>query len=479
MTRKYRFSILILDLVWIVLAFLLAYFLRYRYFDLGLESNAAFRIFYSIIGSALLIWTLLSLSRSLDGFQGGWQLSAIASRLLIGIFYLMVFLFAVGFATRHYYSRLLFLYLPFLLFTGFLSIRCGARLVILSRARSGGARRAVILGGGTLATELAAKIRRHPELLLEVVGFLYPSGNGGSSKETARPSRQNQSLASTGISKFLEDSKVQDLIVVLQQHGSTEVEKVVSQCRTLGMRVRLVPHWYQLYVSDANMVEIDGVPLISLEERNVWAGALALKRILDTVGASVLLVLTFPLLLAAALKVRSKNRNSFCKDIRCGRGGSLFPMYRLNISRDYRELAGFERFLAKFSLTELPQLWNVLAGQMSLVGPRPESPERVKHYSDWQRQRLSVEPGLTGLAQVQGLRERHSSEEKARFDLQYIFHWSLFLDLSLIVQTVWTIALRLVKTELAPTASEGPPATLITTQRQEGVHVDRAESSAD
>src|SRR5580700_684644 len=149
MTRKYRFSILLLDLVWIALAFLLAYFLRYHYFDLGLESNAAFRIFYSIIGSALLIWTLLSLSRSLDGFQGGWQLSAIASR----------FLFAVGFATRHYYSRLLFLYLPFLLFTGFLSIRCGARLVILSRARSGGARRAVILGGGTLATELAEKIR--------------------------------------------------------------------------------------------------------------------------------------------------------------------------------------------------------------------------------------------------------------------------------------------------------------------------------
>ena len=98
----------------------------------------------------------------------------------------MVFLFAVGFATRHYYSRLLFLYLPFLLFAGFLLIRCGARLVILSRARSGRARRAVILGGGTLAVELAEKIRRHPELLLEVVGFLYPSGNGAAAKRPGR-----------------------------------------------------------------------------------------------------------------------------------------------------------------------------------------------------------------------------------------------------------------------------------------------------
>src|SRR5580704_12698477 len=478
MSRRYRLAILLLDLIWIVTAFFFAYALRYHRINFGLESEASFRFFYSLIGSALLIWAFLSLSRSLDGFQGGWQFSTIISRLTIGVFYLMVFLFAVEYATRRYYPRLLLLYLSFLLFGGFLLIRCGARLMILSRARSGRARRAVILGVGTMALELAEKLSRHPELLLEVVGFLYPSGNGGG-KEPAPTVQGNQSLPSTGIAKFLEELKVQDVIVVLQQQASTEVEKVVSQCRGLGMRVRLVPHWYQLYVSDANMVEIDGVPLISLEERNVWAGSLALKRILDTVGASVLLVLTFPLLLAAALKVRSLNRHAFCKNTRCGRGGSLFPMYRLNISRDYSELAGFERFLAKFSLTELPQLWNVLAGQMSIVGPRPESPERVKHYSDWQRQRLSVEPGLTGLAQVQGLRERHSSEEKARFDLQYIFHWSLFLDLSLIVQTVWTIALRLVKTELAPAPSEGPPATLITTQRQEGVHVDRAESSAD
>ena len=78
------------------------------------------------------------------------------------------------------------------------------------------------------------------------------------------------------------------------------------------------------------------------------------------------------------------------------------------------------------------------------VGPRPEPHERVKHYSMWQRQRLTVTPGLTGLAQVNGLREQHSSEEKVHFDLQYISHWSLFLDLSLVLQTTWTLLLRLV-----------------------------------
>ena len=478
MTQKYRFSILMLDLAWVVLAFFFAYALRYHRLDFGRESEVSFRIFYSIIGSALMIWALLSLSRSLDGFHGGWQFSAIVSRLTIGIFYLMVFLFALGFATRHYYSRLLFLYLPFLLLAGFILIRCGVRLVILSRARAGGGRRAVILGGGSVAVELAEKISLHPELLLEVVGFLYPSGNGAS-RDTPSPNNKNRSLPSTGIAGFLEELRVQEIIVVLQQQGSAEIEKVVSQCRGLGMCVRLVPYWYQLYVSDANIVQIDGVPLISLEERNVWPGALVAKRILDIVVGIIFSLFGLPLLLLAAVKIRSERRNAFCKEIRSGRMGKPFPMYRLNIDRDDPSLVGIQGFMAKFSLTELPQLWNVLRGHMSLVGPRPESPERVKHYSDWQRQRLSVEPGITGLAQVQGLREQHSSEEKSRFDLQYIFHWSLFLDLSLILQTVWTLALRLARPPRAQAAVEnGAPARRIFCL-QEGVHVDRPESSSD
>ena len=118
-------------------------------------------------------------------------------------------------------------------------------------------------------------------------------------------------------------------------------------------------------------------------------------------------------------------------------------MYRLNSDRDCPTVLRYEKILQQLSITEVPQLWNVLSGEMSLVGPRPESPERVKHYSEWQRQRLNVKPGLSGLAQVCGLREQHSSEEKACFDLQYMMHASLFFDISLILQTVWTLTGRL------------------------------------
>jgi len=96
-----------------------------------------------------------------------------------------------------------------------------------------------------------------------------------------------------------------------------------------------------------------------------------------------------------------------------------------------------------------------------LVGPRPESPERVKHYSDWQRQRLNVKPGMTGLAQVHGLRQQHSSEEKARFDLQYMLRPSPFQDVVLLLQTMWTLTGRLTR---LPTLASGrslpPPPSL-------------------
>jgi lipopolysaccharide/colanic/teichoic acid biosynthesis glycosyltransferase len=125
-------------------------------------------------------------------------------------------------------------------------------------------------------------------------------------------------------------------------------------------------------------------------------------------------------------------------------------MWRLNVERQTTNPERYESLFLRWSLTELPQLLNVLRGDMSLVGPRPESIERVKNYSDWQRQRLKVRAGVTGLAQVHGLREQHSSEDKARFDLQYIVNWSPFLDLSLILQTMWTLLLRGLTQEPVP-----------------------------
>jgi lipopolysaccharide/colanic/teichoic acid biosynthesis glycosyltransferase len=155
-----------------------------------------------------------------------------------------------------------------------------------------------------------------------------------------------------------------------------------------------------------------------------------------------LLPLAVAVIAPAALLLKLRKGKGFRHELRCGQYGKTFRMYRLN-SRDAAGLPTHEFLMQRFSLTELPQLVNVLRGEMSLVGPRPEGPERTRHYSDWHQQRLSVKPGITGLAQVHGLREQNSSEDKTRYDLQYILQCSLFHDISLLLQTMWTITLRL------------------------------------
>jgi lipopolysaccharide/colanic/teichoic acid biosynthesis glycosyltransferase len=158
-------------------------------------------------------------------------------------------------------------------------------------------------------------------------------------------------------------------------------------------------------------------------------------------------------------------------------------MLCLNVQRRDPSAPPFERVLEKLSISELPQLWNVLCGEMTLVGPRPEGYERARRYSEWQQQRLSVKPGITGLAQVQGLREHNSSEEKTRFDLQYLLNSTPLMDLSLLLQTIWTLATRLLHypewftTEVVSARQKDSPDPK--TNFQENVLAHRAQSGSD
>src|SRR6202022_3724179 len=198
MNRTIRKSILVLDWFWISTAFSFAYALRYKYFGFGVESWTSFRDFLPALASALLIWTALYLSKNLEGFRGGWHLPTVFSQIVVAVFYLMAFLLALAFLQRHYYSRLLLLYLACLLPIGLITIRCLTRWTIASRSWNGATQRAVILGTGHLAHELAYKISRHPEMLLDVVGFLYPSSSEPSNGFTT-PNEELVSLQSLNI----------------------------------------------------------------------------------------------------------------------------------------------------------------------------------------------------------------------------------------------------------------------------------------
>lgn len=442
--RNIPYAMLAADLLLVFVALGLGIGLRYA----GTNDPIGFTMHYQsyslMLLAAVATWTFLYFELSLEGFKGGWHFPAIFSKLIVAVSLLMVIVLALAFLTEHPYSRLVLLYFAIFFLMGLVGSRCLARYLVTSQLRNREDHRCVILGNGPIARELASKIRTHPEMPFQVVGFLFPreseTSNGFIS--SVNPTVTSISVKTMQVQEFLQQQRVKKLIIAVSQPNGTEVRKLIAECRKAAVRVYLVPQLYDLYISRAELVEIDGLPLISLQEQNSPAVNFALKRVLDVVlGLGILLAIS-PVLILAALIVYGKKGRAFRTELRCGKDGSLFRMWRLNIERHAAKPDAYERRLVRWSLTELPQLWNVLRGDMSLVGPRPESPERVKNYSDWQRQRLKVLSGVTGLAQVHGLREQHSSEDKTRFDLQYIFNWSPFLDLSLILQTVWTLLFR-------------------------------------
>ena len=438
-SRRISLLILIADLLWIALALYLAYECRYG-FEVDLATlRKCFSMFGESAAAALLIWGFLTLVMKLDGFNGGWSLGAVFSDLFVGVFLLLALLLANGYLARVYESRLVFLYFGVFALAGFVAIRCLARQILSSGRLATSRRRVVILGAGRIARELSAKIMRHPEMRWQVVGFMFPeaSGNGTLGGQAAI-----QRVRTLDVAGFLANHKVDEIIVAMANPARQTLD-VVAQCQRSGIRVLVVPQAYELYVSRPVLAELDGLPLIAINEYALPAGSRVFRRLTDLVVAPLLFVAASPLLLAAAVTLTLRKGKPLRREPRCGKNGKVFWMYRLNVNRNMPVLPAHERWFVDLGLTELPQLWNVLRGDMHLVGPRPESPERVKRYSDWQRQRLKTKPGITGLAQIHGLRDQHSAEQKTHYDLQYILRWSPFLDFSLIVQSAWTLVARI------------------------------------
>jgi len=440
-TQRLRYLILGADLIWAVASMGLAYLLRYGGGARGPEQSSIV-VFVPLLLLALFLWSVMSWWLQLDGFRGGWRVPAVLSQLFPAVVGLMATVFAGGYAAQIYRSRLVLGYFGVLLFLGFVLIRFTLRWFLTSRYRVGSVRRVVIVGDGPLAQEMAATIDRHPEWLCQIVGFLCPAENA-LDPSVLEGGADRVSLQTVGIIDLLQSQRVDEIILTIPEPGHPEILDLAATCRTAGLAVSLVPQPYELYLSKPELVDLDGLPLLQWEGDTAARANPPWKRVLDLAVTTCLLPLAVAAIAPAALVLKFRKGKGFRRELRCGQQGKTFWMYRLNSDRHATELPTHEFLMQRASLTELPQLFNVLRGEMSLVGPRPEGPERTRHYSDWNQQRLSVKPGMTGLAQVHGLRDQNSSEDKTRYDLQYILHRSPFQDISLLLQTVWTITLRL------------------------------------
>ena len=313
-------------------------------------------------------------------------------------------------------------------------------------------RRAVLVGTGKHIRDLANALRDVPHSPIEVVGFLSPK---------ALPANGLRSLGSLrDLDSVLDAERIDEVIIADPDFPQVEAVELVDRCHQRGIRVRLAPSTMEILIQRAEFVPGQSVPLFELGPPVFEGVDFALKRTFDLVGATLLLVLLSPMLLAIVIAVRITSRGPVLyRSLRRGIGQRPFPCLKFRtMHSDAEELqADLEEFneatgalfkirndprltpvgrlLRRFSLDELPQLVNVLRGEMSLVGPRPLPQRDYEMLEDWHRKRYLVLPGITGLWQVSGRSELHF-DDLVHLDFIYLEHWSLALDLTILLKTV-------------------------------------------
>jgi exopolysaccharide biosynthesis polyprenyl glycosylphosphotransferase len=347
-----------------------------------------------------------------------------------------------------------------LIFPAMAVVAIGIRIVmrqvlILARDHGRNSRFMLVIGAGPRAKAFADLVESHAELGLIVMGHLKAdvSDNGIA---LGRP------LLGTvdDIEQILHSQIVDEVAICLPFAMEELIEQCAFLCEQEGKTIRVPVAPVERVLATGRLENIDGLGVYSLANGPDRALALTAKRVLDLVGSACLLVALSPLLvlLAAAIKLDSEGPVLFRQE-RVGLHGRTFRVVKVRSMSDGAEgqlqalaqhnqikgqafkldrdprITRIGRFLRRTSLDELPQLWNVLLGQMSLVGPRPPLPTEVSGYDGWHRRRLSMKPGMTGLWQV-GARREPEFDRWVEKDLEYIDQWSLWLDLKIIARTV-------------------------------------------
>ena len=336
------------------------------------------------------------------------------------------------------------------LVVGFRAMR---RVAAVASHASGAARRYAVVGTGGMAREVVETIEANPEWGLEFAGFVQIDAH-------AVGSRGPFLGMVPQLGRILEAEVIDVVIFTVPRERLGEIERAVHLCEEQGVEVRISLDVLRFGPGRMLVEDMDGVPMLAFTRTPTDALALGVKRGFDVVASALTLILLTPVFAAIALAIRIDSPGPVLfRQRRSGRNGRTFEMLkfrsmyqdaeaRLEVLRAQNEMSGpvfkmakdprvtkVGAFLRRTSLDELPQFWNVLVGDMSIVGPRPPIPAEVRQYKRWQRRRLSMKPGITCIWQVSG-RNNIDFERWMELDLQYIDEWSLLGDLAICFKTI-------------------------------------------
>lgn len=452
--RKVKLLFALADVVVVALAFAAAYESREL---LPLE-----RVFYFLppvksllLGACVLAWTVLGywlqVYDRLDSAHPRVILRDSFKQSLVGTAALVLLQYLLRLDVSRLFMALLAVYSWVLLCLFRLN---AGRVVGWIRREFGAPHFVLLVGTGHRAQQLAESLVRSARYGIRFVGFLADSIDQPASRLHDHPV-----YPLSGLNNLLEKHIIDEIIFAVDSDRLRQLEDVLLLCDEDGVRTRVAVDFFPHVNSDVYLDRLESVPLLTFSAAPHDEILLFLKRATDVMLAIASLVLLAPIMGAIALLIKTTSPGpAIFRQIRCGLNGRRFTFYKFRsmvqnaeelksglqhlnkkqiafkIPNDPR-LTGIGRWLRRFSIDEWPQLWNVLKGDMSLVGPRPAVPEEVEHYKRWQRRRLRMRPGLTCLWALEG-RDQLDFETWMRKDMEYIDNWSLALDWKIILRTI-------------------------------------------
>ncbi|GAB4273208.1 MAG: sugar transferase [Candidatus Promineifilaceae bacterium] len=461
--KRIRYITIITDMVLINIAFALAYVIRYQWQWFRPVPEAFYEPYGRYLGQQLLLNALLIITFSqgkvwrrrrgeflIDEISRVSYAAATAITLMMAITFL--------FQPQAPFSRLLLIWLlaAIVLLIG-LARLCRRLFLDFAYQRGRLADRAIIVGSGEVGRGVMRTLLARPDLGFKAIGYLVD----GSKENNIGLGRIPCLGEYTELDKVLRETpNIHTVFIALPGEMHQQIAQLLRVCQHHNVRAQAVPDLLQISLHRVEFNNMAGVPVLSVRDVGISRFQQALKRLMDltiiAIGAvPALLVMA---IIAIAIKLDSPGPVLYSA-VRVGKDGKLFKMYKFrsmvtdaeklkpalqNLNeadgpifkiRNDPRLTRVGRFIRRTSLDELPQLYNVLRGEMSLVGPRPPLEEEVAQYKPWHRQRLSVIGGITGLWQVSG-RSDLTFDELCLLDIYYIENWSLALDIRILLQTI-------------------------------------------
>ncbi|MBI4463324.1 MAG: sugar transferase [Acidobacteria bacterium] len=467
-TRLFWFLLVVSDLLLLAVSFEFAYLIRSHVPRLRLFYFSSGQ-FAGLLLTSLALWVAIGLILGVYRGPlacGTWQMlrRTVAQTFWFGIaLATAIYLFKLGDISRSFIA--LFVLLNFFLQAAY---RLSARRMRHFWQRGFAEQRFyLIVGTGPKALEVARLIEKNEEHGDRIIG-LARELEEVSSRDPQGTAQKTPEAQSYGYSiwelkevpRMLEEHIVDEVIFAVSKPQLEKMEDLLLTCEEQGIKTRVPVDFFPHFRSEISLDRLEHLPLLTFSSAPENEYLLFLKRAMDLVLAMVLLVPAVPLMLAIAALVRLTSPGPVIyRQLRCGLNGRKFWLYKFRsmqegadthqqflahlnemdgpvfkISRDPR-VTSLGRILRKTSLDELPQLFNILKGDMSFVGPRPPLPQEVAQYEKWQRRRLRMKPGLTCLWALE-CRNKLDFARWMKLDMEYIDHWSLSLDFKILLRTI-------------------------------------------